>query len=145
MKKVKVQLCELINRFPEKDYEQLYHDIMEQIRNGELKPVKHAGVNGKKPALPLAFWHFIEEEDYSEIYEELNFRLHPMLDTSYYRTYPQKYEKDKEAILQLSNYLREHKSLLDKKETMNERSFEILGEKNFFRKRMDWLFADGLG
>ena len=41
--------------------------------------------NGKKPALPVAFWEYVKEPDYGDVSDKLNFKLHPLLHTAYYR------------------------------------------------------------
>lgn len=145
MRKTKVSLKDIMSSHPEKEYDEMYHYITDLIRKGELEPVKRAGMNGRKPALPLAFWRYIEEQDYSEILEELKFQLHPLMDTSYYRAHPDKYEQDKEDIQRLSDYLTKNSELLDIKETMNERSFEIFRREKFFQKKGGLTFCAKLG
>ena len=69
----------------EKEYGQLYADIMLELSQGTLAPVRSAGTNGKKPALPVAFWEYVKEPDYGDVSEKLDFKLHPLLHTTYYR------------------------------------------------------------
>ena len=61
MKKRKVFLKDIIAQSPEKEYGQLYADIM------------------------LAFWEYVKEPDYGDVSEKLDFKLHPLLHTTYYR------------------------------------------------------------
>lgn len=145
MKKTKVYLNDIMSKHPDKDYDQMYCYITDLIEKGVIKPVKSAGTNGRKPALPLAYWRYIEEKDYSEILNELKFKLHPLLDTSYYRAHPEKYEKDKKDIQHLSDYLKDHSELLAVKETMNERSFEIFRREKFFQEKGGLTFCARLG
>lgn len=145
MKKTKVYLNDIMSKHPDKDYNQIYRYITDLIEKGDIKPVKSAGTNGRKPALPLAYWRYIEEKDYSDILNELKFKLHPLLDTSYYRAHPEKYEKDKKDIQHLSDYLKDHSELLEIKETMNERSFEIFRREKFFQEKGGLTFCARLG
>jgi hypothetical protein len=85
MKKRKVFLKDIIAQSPEKEYGQLYADIMLELSQGTLAPVRSAGTNGKKPALPVAFWEYVKEPDYGDVSEKLDFKLHPLLYTTYYR------------------------------------------------------------
>lgn len=146
MKKTKIGLKDIVDAHPEMDYLQLYEYIMQMVDNGELLPVKRAKTNGRKPALPLSFWKIREEQDdYAEVYEELDYRLNPQLHTEYYRKNPQAYLKDRDKILLLSNYLDCHSELLKIPETMNERSFEIFHREKFFQEEGGLNFCKRLG
>ena len=146
MKKTKIGLKDIADAHPEMDYLQLYEYIMQMVDNGELLPIKRAKTNGRKPALPLSFWKIREEQDdYAEVYEELDYRLNPQLHTEYYRKNPQAYLKDRDKILLLSNYLDCHSELLKIPETMNERSFEIFHREKFFQEEGGLNFCKRLG
>lgn len=146
MKKTKIGLKDIADAHPEMDYLQLYEYIMQMVDNGELLPVKRAKTNGRKPALPLSFWKIREEQDdYAEVYEELDYRMNPQLHTEYYRKNPQAYLKDRDKILLLSNYLDCHSELLKIPETMNERSFEIFHREKFFQEEGGLNFCKRLG
>ena len=134
MKKRKVKLEDIIKDYPELDYPQLCAQVAQLIENGVLVPVKRAKNNGRKPALPIAFWKMEEEGDFTEVYEDLKYRYHPLINTSYYRSHPERYESDRPRLQLLSNYLKDHSDLLAVKETMNERSFEIFHREKFFQR-----------
>ena len=119
MKKHKVYLQELSAEFSEADYSKFYEVVMRRIENGELVPMKSAKNNGRKPALPLCFWEYEKEADHTELYEELKYRYHPRINTSYYREHPECYERDREKLQLLSDYLKDHSELLLVQETMN--------------------------
>lgn len=108
MKKCKVKLEDIINEYPELDYPELCAQVAQLIESGALLPVKCAKNNGRKPALPLRFWKLEEEPDFTEIYEELKYKYHPLINTSYYRTHPELYEADRSKLQLLSNYLKDH-------------------------------------
>lgn len=134
MKKRKVYLQDIINEHPELEYLQLYAYVTHLIEREELVPMKNAKSNGRKPALPLSFWRIEEEPDYTEVYEELKYKYHPLISTAYYREHPEHYEADRENLQLLSDYLKDHSELLNTEETMNERSFEIFHREKFFQK-----------
>ena len=145
MKKRKVFLKDIIAQSPEKEYGQLYADIMLELSQGTLAPVRSAGTNGNKPALPVAFWEYVKEPDYGDVSEKLDFKLHPLLHTTYYRKHPEQFAQDEDKIMRLSTYLTEHIDLLELPETMNERSFEIFGREKFFQQEGGLQFCSRLG
>jgi len=131
MKKRKINLNEFAAQHSKLDYLQLYQYILSEIEKGKLQPVKASGLNGKRPALYNAYWKLEEERDYSEIREEMIYKINPRLDLSYYQSRPEKYLADRENILHFSTYLTEQKDCLKVSETINERSFEIFHREKF--------------
>ena len=134
MKRRKVLLKDIITQHSDMDYQQFYAYVMGLIENKELEPMKSAKSNGRTPALPISFWKYEEERDYTAVYEELKYKYHPLINTSYYREHPERYEADKNNLQLLSDYLKDHSDLLKIKETMNERSFEIFHREKYFQK-----------
>ena len=55
-------------------YLEQYEYIKALLEAGKLKPVKNSGKNGKKPALYLEYWLVDEEQDYSELEQELLYK-----------------------------------------------------------------------
>ena len=145
MKKSKLYLSSIEKEHPDLSYEELYAYIFELINAGKLAPVKSALTNGRKPALPVMFWKYEDEEDYTDIYKELDFGIHPLVNTEYYRKHPEKYKEDAGKVRLLSNYLKDNSSLLSVEETMNERSFEIFKKEKFFQKEGGIKFCEKLG
>lgn len=145
MKKTKIYLTDILKPYTEKSYEEQYEIVMKSIHSGEIEPVKSSGLNGRKPALPLSYWKYEEEPDYSDVLEELTYKIHPMLDISYYKAHPDKYAKDRANILLFSEYLEKNRELLDLPETMNERSFEIFRREKFFQGEGGLKLCDRLG
>lgn len=142
MKKRKVHLEDIQKECPEMEYLQFYAYVMQKMENKELVPMKNAKSNGRKPALPLRFWKLEEETDYASVYEELKYKYHPLLNTSYYKEHPERYEADRQQLQLLSGYFNEHLDLLHMEESMNERSFEIFRREKFFQKKAAWSFAE---
>lgn len=131
MGKIKVKLSDIIHAHPDMDYMQIYQYICNELTNGCLVPVKASGLNGKKPALYNSYWAIQKKQDYSEIQEELQYQLNPLLDTKYYQKNPEKYIEDRKYIRLLSQYLTKQKELLKFSATINERSFEIFHREKF--------------
>lgn len=131
MSKHKIYLTELEAAHSDMDYLQLYSYILSEISSGHLIQVKAAGLNGKSPALPVAYWVNEPKKDYSNILSELKYKIHTSMDTSYYYKHPEKYCNDREYILKLSDYLTNCKDCLATDETINERSFEIFCREKF--------------
>ena len=145
MKKRKVHLEDIQKECPEMEYLQFYAYVMQKMENKELLPMKNAKSNGRKPALPLRFWKLEEETDYASVYEELKYKYHPLLNTSYYREHPERYEADRQQLQLLSDYFNEHLDLLHMEESMNERSFEIFRREKFFQKEGGLVFCRNVG
>lgn len=127
----RVTLEELLYKHSGLSYNEQYGYIMLLIEKGKIKPVASSETNGKKPALYLKYWVMEEKKDYSDLEEELKYRLHPMIQVDYYLNHPQAYEKDRNQVRQLDKYLRDKKDSLKYKVSVNERSFEIWGREKF--------------
>ena len=85
MKKRKVFLKDIIAQSPEKEYGQLYADIMLELSQETLAPVRSAGTNGKTQALPVAIWVYVIEPENGDVSENMEFKMHTLLQTTYYR------------------------------------------------------------
>ncbi len=112
------------------DYLKLAELIKEKINSQEITPIKASKTNGKKPALFNSYW--IKKEEPKGIWiEELDYKIHPKLNIDYYKNNPSNYQKDRENILKLSNYL--HHTRLDKNPpcSVNERSFEVFSMEKY--------------
>lgn len=134
MKKTKIQLAEIAKAHSFMTYQELYQYILLKIEKGKLTPVKASKTNGKKPALYNAYWKYEEQQDYSDIQEELKYQISPALDTTYYQNKPEKYEGDRKNIHLLSDYLVKRKQELEIGKTINERSFEIFRKEKFLER-----------
>ena len=81
--------------------------------------------NGRNPSLFMKYKIIVDEKDYSEYIKEIDYDLAPELDKSYYKQKLNIYERDREDILAISDYIKSKKYLLDTKISINERSFEV--------------------
>lgn len=131
----RISLEELFAKHPGDSYQQQYARVMNLLEQGELKPVKKAGTNGKKPALSLSYWLTEPNEpSRQELEEELKYGLEPLISIEYYLSHLQAYQTDRPWVLMLSRYLRENRSLLEQPESRNERSFEIWSREKFLTR-----------
>lgn len=134
MGKKKIKLADIEEKYSYMEYDELYEYILSEIEKKKLIPVNASGINGKKPALYNAYWVTEKERDYSEVKEELMYKISPMINTEYYLKRPEKYEADRKDICLLSDYLIKHREALRYSETINERSFEIFHREKFLAR-----------
>ena len=52
----RISLDDLEHALHPQDYQQLYEAVLHKIEQGEIKPVKASGKNGKKPVLYREYW-----------------------------------------------------------------------------------------
>ncbi|MDY4693514.1 MAG: hypothetical protein SO401_08160 [Blautia sp.] len=130
----RISLEELLYSQSKQDYRQQYLYIRELLDQGKIKPVRSSKTNGKTPALYREYWLVEEKKDYSVLVEELKYVLSPFISVDYYLDHPDIYEEDREFVLMLSNYLKNHREKLEHEESMNERSFEIWDREKFLSK-----------
>ena len=116
------------------DYKEQYEHVMDLIEKGRIKPVKASGTNGKSPSLYLEYWLVEEEKDYTELKEELLYRMVPEISIDYYMGHLAMYEQDRQWVLLLNDFLKEHKQNLLCAKSLNERSFEIWKREKFLLK-----------
>lgn len=135
--KKRITLDELYKLYNHDDYAGFVSLIRNYENTGRLKPVKSSGTNGKKPALQLAY-HVIEkskENCFAEKYiTELKYQLHPSLKSDYYLRNLDKYETDRELILELNHFWRTQLDELQYSLSMNERSFQIWGREKLLKE-----------
>ena len=114
-------------------YKILCDYIAEKSKTGEFVPIKNSGLNGKNPPLYNVYWQIEEEKESNEFDDELNFKLSPKLSMEYYKKRIEQYRKDRDAILKLSEFLKNDSDKLIRSESVNERSFEIWGDEKFIK------------
>lgn len=132
MKRVKLE--ELAAQQRGESYSELYERIRSELDAGRLMPVKASGKNGKKPALYLEYWIREEQKDYSELEEELDYRLTPAISVDYYRRHLPEYEKDRQYVRMLDAFLRGRGDELREPVSVNERSYAIWKQEKFLKK-----------
>lgn len=112
-------------------YLEQYEYIKGLLDAGRIKPVKSSGKNGKKPALYLEYWLIDEQVDYSNLEQELLFEMDLGINIDYYMHNLPVYDKDREAVRQLHDFLLKQKQLLQTAVSYNERSLQIWGYEKF--------------
>lgn len=132
--KKKLTLDEISKIYKLNDYHSLVHLIMDKIDAGFIEPIISSGTNGKTPALYNRYRIINIKVDNKEYVNELMFNLHSSLKIDYYLKNINKYKEDRKYILQLSNYISNHKELLNEPVSVNERSFEIWSREKYLQK-----------
>jgi hypothetical protein len=143
--KKKITLDEISTLYKLADYNLLVYFIIEKIEAGFIEPIKNSGTNGKTPALYNRYRVIQLEVDNEKYEDELMFNLHSSLKIDYYLKNINKYKEDREYILKLSNYITNHKKLLDESVSINERSFEIWGREKYLQKEGGQRILKNLG
>lgn len=133
MKKRK-SLEELLGERINAPYSEQYAYIMGLLESKKIKPVLAAGKNGKKPSLYAAYWEEEEQQDYSALLPELLYSMEPKIDISYYQQNLAAYAAEREDVLQLNEFFRQHAALLATQVSYNERSFQIWTREKFLLK-----------
>lgn len=105
--------------------------ILSLINMGRIKPIISSPKNGKHPALHTRYWLVEEEKDYTELIEELRNSVSPIIDIDYYLKHINVYEKERQYVTELSDYIIKCKEELSVKISENERSFAIWGKEKF--------------
>ena len=130
----RVALEQLLGGRQNLSYPEQYEYIRRRLEQGVIRPLLSSGTNGKKPALYREYWLVEEKKDYSELEEELKYRMIPQISVDYYLKHLENYEHDRAWVLLLNDYIREQQSRLSYSESLNERSFEIWGREKFLSK-----------
>jgi len=94
------------------EYSEKYAYIMELVDSGRIKPVLASKKNGKKPSLYREYWELEEKQDYSDLKQELLYKLNPQIDITYYQHNLQTYDKERKDVLLLSSFLQNSATLL---------------------------------
>lgn len=130
----RITLEQLIKPYADKSYAEQCRYVREMLDSGRVRPLKASGANGKTPALYLEYWLMEEQKNYEELREELTYQLVPLLSVDYYMNHPAAYEQDRKWVLLLNKYLKERRELLESRESVNERSFEIWNREKFLTR-----------
>lgn len=130
----RIHLSDLESQYKIQQYRDLYDKVRELIALNEIKPVKAAGLNGKKPALYNEYWILSKHEDVSNYIEELSYNYVPMISTNYYLNHIQQYIEDRVWLLYLNQFLKNNRNSLQTSKSLNERSFEIWHREKFLKE-----------
>jgi len=143
--KKRIDLNTIRNYFNIPEYQKLYDTVCMLMDSNVIKPVKVKGTNGMKPALFNEYFIMKEEKDYTAYKDEINFRLNPSINTSYYLKNIGTYLKDRKYILKFSEFWDKNGHILDTFVSKNERSFQIWQEEKFLSEGRGVKILKNLG
>lgn len=95
----KITLDELENVYKVNNYTELKNIVLGLINDKKIKIVEASGTNGKKPALYNRYIVIKESEDDTKYYEEINYKIVPDLDITYFRKNINRYKESRKYIL----------------------------------------------
>lgn len=130
----RIHLDRIESQYQTKTYQELYQKVVWLIEQEQIKPIKAAGKNGKKPALYKEYWLLPKQEDNSAYIEELYYLYLPMIKTDYYLNHLEEYKTDRKWLIYLNQYLKTRKEELEFPQSINERSFAIWRREKFLKE-----------
>ena len=129
----KITLDEVQKYFKIEEYTILVEKVKKLIEENAINPIKSSGLNGKKPALYQTY-RIVREKKYDiGLRDELRYMV-PELCPDFYLLHMEQYEKDREYVRMLNDYMIKRKDNLNQAISINERSFEIFGREKFLLK-----------
>lgn len=108
--------------------------INKYVNENLLEPVKASGKNGRSPALYNKYRIIKKENNYQNDLQYIK-KLYPSFNISKYVKHPEMYNKYKNQINLLSNFLWKNEELLRSPMSINERSFQIWGEEKLLKDK----------
>lgn len=144
IEKNKVDILEIKNYYKLEYYQEVYEKINYLIKEGIISPIKSSKTNGKSPQLYNRYRIIKEKNETDYTYEILN-KINHKLDISKYIKNQNLYEKYRQDILMLSDFLDKNIYKLEKKISINERSFQIFGREKFLLKNGGMTLIKSLG
>ncbi|MGY5239438.1 Wadjet anti-phage system protein JetD domain-containing protein [Clostridium tertium] len=131
----KITLDELADIYKIENYSELKDIVLKLIKHEKIKIIKSSGTNGKKPALYNKYTVIKEKEDNSIYLEELNYKIIPEIDVSYFKKNIEKYKENRRYILKLNEFLKDNKDELQNRISQKERSFQIWQEEKYLQNK----------
>lgn len=116
------------------DYKEFAGVVIELLNKGIIEPVKSSKHNAKRPRLYNKYRILKEKKDYSELFEEMRYKLNYELNLDYYLNKPEKYLEVRDNIIKLSDFLNAKKELLNIPISFKERSFQIWGREKYLER-----------
>lgn len=136
--KLVIEWTQLQELFNISDYFE-FASIVKELEESKIISKYGTKKNGRSPSLFMKYKFLTEEKDYSEYIKEINYELAPGLDKSYYKQRLSTYEKYREEILAISDYIKNKKHLLKTQISMNERSFEVFKKEKQLKSRLNGI------
>lgn len=144
LKQNKIELKELQKYLKIENYQELYLKISKLIENEEIKPIKASKTNGKTPSLYNRYT-LVKKEETKDYTDEILYKINTKLDISKYLKNQKLYEKNREYILKLSDFLDNNSDKLQIKVSINERSFQIFAREKYISKEGGKTLLSTLG
>ena len=129
----KITLDEIEKLYKINNYEDLRNLVLKLIKDEKIKIIKDSNTNGKKPALYNRYIVIKEKEDNSKYFEEIDYKIVPELNASYFRNNIEKYKEFRNYILKLNDFLINYREVLEKRVSQKERSFQIWQEEKYLQ------------
>lgn len=125
LKKTFISLDELEKRINANNYNDTCSKVSMLVEKGVIEPIKKPnGTNGLIPPLFVKYRICRPTEQDKSLNEEI-MHLSGDLNISYYLSNPKKYREQRNILFPLSEFLKEHKELLDVRVSKNERAYQI--------------------
>lgn len=140
-----IEIDEIEKIYKTEAYDDLCRIVAELIKQEEILPVKNSGWNGKRPALYKKYRILEKDEDNTELFNEINYKLSTKLSIEYYKNHLDKYKEHRKYILMLSDFIINKRHLLKEPVSMNERSFQIWGREKLLQKEGGKTIIKNLG
>lgn len=134
---------ELYNLYNTLDYYRLAEKVEELVNKGLLVPKLSTGTNGRNPALYKKYGIIKPEEDFTLIINEIK-SLNAFFNINYYLNKPKEYEKVRQYVQKLNDYIVYNFNRLSIPMSINERSYEIWGEEKYLRRASSMLSKLGI-
>lgn len=131
----KITLDELERLYKVNTYNELKDIVLKLINEEKIKIIKASGTNGKKPALYNKYTVIKEKEDNSTYIEEIDYKIIPEIDISYFRNNIEKYKENRNYILKLNDFLINNRKKLSNRISQKERSFQIWQEEKYLQNK----------
>ncbi|MFO7886801.1 MAG: DUF2220 family protein [Eubacteriales bacterium] len=110
-------------------YEYFFNIINSLVKEGHIVPVKSSGYNGRAKPLYKRYRRVDKKENLDYLKVDI-LSLHPLINNNRYINNLEKFNRDKEYIKDLDDYLK-NKNNLKYRFTANERSYEIFNDEKF--------------
>lgn len=119
-----------------KEHKELVGLIRKLIKENKIKPIKTSDLTAMHEQIYTKYRIIKHEtEDDKEYIEEINYKTCDKLGIDYYRRNLKDYKKHRTAIMDLNDYFLRNSSNLQKRISINERSYEIFNDEKFITSR----------
>lgn len=136
IKKTYIFLDEIKELYKIKEHKELVGLIRKLIKENKIKPIKTSDLTAMHEQIYTKYRIIKHEtEDDKEYIEEINYKTCDKLGIDYYRRNLKDYKKHRTAIMDLNDYFLRNSSNLQKRISINERSYEIFNDEKFITSR----------